>query len=59
MKEVKKERSKRGKFRNLKDMWIRMRRNKLAMVGLTIICILVLVAIFADYIAPFRLYIKT
>ena len=53
MKEVKKERSKRGKFRNLKDMWIRMRRNKLAMVGLTIICILVLVAIFADYIAPF------
>lgn len=40
--------TKRGRFRNLQDMWIRMRRNKLAMVGLFILIVLVLVAIFAD-----------
>lgn len=44
---------KRGRFRGLHDIWIRMRRNKLAMVGLIIIGILVLVAIFADQIAPY------
>lgn len=44
---------KRGKFRNLKDMWIRMKRNKLAMVGLVIIITLILIAVFADFIAPF------
>ncbi|WP_242491885.1 ABC transporter permease [Miniphocaeibacter massiliensis] len=44
---------KRGRFRNLKDMWIRMRRNKLAMVGLIILVSLILVAIFADFIAPY------
>ena len=43
----------RGKFRNLQDMWIRMRRNKLAMVGLVIIILLALLAIFADVIAPY------
>lgn len=45
--------AKRGRFRNAKDIWIRMRRNKLAMVGLAIIIILFLVAIFADVIAPY------
>lgn len=45
--------TKRGRFRNLQDMWIRMRRNKLAMVGLFILIVLVLVAIFADQIAPY------
>ncbi|MDY5729961.1 MAG: ABC transporter permease [Eubacteriales bacterium] len=35
-------------------MWIRMRRNKLAMVGLVIIILLALLAIFADVIAPYR-----
>ncbi|EKB55338.1 MULTISPECIES: nickel transporter permease [Facklamia] len=44
---------KRGKFRGLKDIWIRMKRNKLAMMGLVIIIVLVLVAIFADVIAPY------
>lgn len=44
---------KRGKFRNLKDMWIRMRRNKLAMVGLIILLALVFISIFADFIAPY------
>ena len=42
-----------GRLRNLKDIWIRMKRNKLAMVGLVIIIFLVLVAIFADQIAPY------
>lgn len=43
----------RGSNRALKDIWIRMKRNKLAMVGLAIIIILVLTAIFADVIAPY------
>ena len=42
-----------GRLRNLRDIWIRMKRNKLAMVGLVIIIFLVLVAIFADQIAPY------
>ncbi len=46
-------RTKRGRFRNLEDMWIRMKRNKLAMLGLVILVILILVAIFADFIAPY------
>lgn len=41
------------KGRKKNDVWIRMRRNKLAMVGLAIIALLVLVAIFADQIAPY------
>ncbi len=44
---------KRGRFRGLKDIWTRMKRNRLAMVGLTIIILLVITAIFADYIAPY------
>lgn len=44
---------KRGRFRNVKDVWIRMRRNKLAMVGLVIIIALFLIAVFADFIAPY------
>lgn len=51
--EQEKQRTKRGRFRNLEDMWIRMKRNKLAMLGLVILVILVLVAIFADFIAPY------
>ena len=43
----------RGRFRGLKDIWIRMKRNKLAMMGLFIIILLVIVAIFADVIAPY------
>lgn len=34
------------------DVWKRLRKNKLAMVGLGIIAFLVLVAIFADVLAP-------
>lgn len=36
-----------------KDIWRRFKRNKLAMVGLILIVILVLVAIFASVIAPY------
>ncbi len=43
----------RGRFRGLRDIWIRMKRNRLAMVGLVIIIILIITAIFADYIAPY------
>lgn len=43
----------RGRFRGLHDIWIRMKRNRLAMVGLVIIIILIITAIFADYIAPY------
>jgi peptide/nickel transport system permease protein len=35
------------------DVWRRFRRNKLAVVGLVTIVLLVLVAIFADFIAPY------
>lgn len=37
----------------LLDVWKRFRRNKLAMVGMSIALALVLVAIFADVIAPY------
>ncbi|PKY89480.1 ABC transporter permease [Falseniella ignava] len=47
------ERIERGRFRGLRDIWIRMKRNRLAMVGLVIIIILIITAIFADYIAPY------
>ncbi|MGF3114192.1 nickel transporter permease [Facklamia sp. P12937] len=50
---LKEQEHKRGRFRGLQDIWIRMKRNKLAMVGLFIIGLLVLVAIFADQIAPY------
>ncbi len=40
-------------LRKLKDIFSRMKRNKLAMFGLVIIIVLILTAIFADYIAPY------
>jgi ABC-type dipeptide/oligopeptide/nickel transport system permease subunit len=36
-----------------KDVWRRFRKNKLAMVGLTFVILLVLVAVFAPLIAPY------
>ena len=35
------------------DIWRRLRRNKLAMLGLIIVLILVLSAVFANFIAPY------
>ena len=37
----------------LRDTWRRLRRNKLAMVGLVLVLILVLAAVFADFVAPY------
>ena len=37
----------------LRDTWRRLRRNKLAMVGLILVLILVLAAVFADFVAPY------
>ena len=37
----------------LRDTWHRLCKNKLAMVGLAIIVILVLAAVFADFVAPY------
>lgn len=37
----------------MKDVWIRLRRSRLAMLGLAILVLLILVAIFADFIAPY------
>lgn len=35
------------------EVWRRLKKNKLAMVGLTIIILIILTAIFAEYIAPY------
>ena len=40
-------------LRKFKEVFYRMKKSKLAMLGLAIIIILVLTAIFADYIAPY------
>lgn len=40
-------------FRKLKEIFHRLKKNTLAMIGLAIIVLLVLTAIFADYIAPY------
>lgn len=36
-----------------RDVWKRLRRNKLAMIGMVIAILLILMAIFADFIAPY------
>ena len=36
------------------DVWLRLRSNKLAMVGMCIVIIIILTAIFADVIAPYK-----
>ncbi|MDD7400987.1 MAG: ABC transporter permease [Eubacteriales bacterium] len=43
--------TKKRRFLRLKEFWRRLKKNKLAIVGLCILCFLVLVAIFADFIA--------
>jgi peptide/nickel transport system permease protein len=37
----------------LRDIWARYRRNKLAMVGLVVVVILVITAIVGDYLTPY------
>jgi peptide/nickel transport system permease protein len=46
-------RTKNRKRSQMRDTWRRLRRNKLAMVGLAIVLILVLAAIFADFVSPY------
>jgi len=41
------------KHSNLKDFWRRLRKNKLAIVGMCIVIALVIVAVFADQLAPY------
>lgn len=45
---------KKRKRSQLTEIWRRMRRNKLAMIGLVIVAILIFVAIFADQIADYN-----
>lgn len=41
------------KFTRIKEIWKRLSQNKLAVLGLIIILVLIIVAIFADFIAPY------
>ena len=43
----------RKKRSQLAEIWRRMRRNRLAMLGLAVVVILILVAVFADQIADY------
>ena len=36
------------------EAWMRLKKNKLAMVALVIVCLLILTAIFADFITPYE-----
>ena len=51
--ELLKIKSKYKKRSQIADVWIRLKRNKLAMLGLVILSILILTAIFADVIADY------
>lgn len=47
-------RTKRRKKSQFKDVWHRMTKNKLAMVGLVVLIVFVLMAVFADFIANYE-----
>ena len=45
----------------LRDMWVRLKRNKLALFGLFLVVALILIAVFAKFIAPYdpiQIYLK-
>jgi len=48
--EIKKETKKRGQW---KEVWRRLKKNKLAMVGLVVLVLIILTALFADFVAPY------
>jgi len=50
---VSKVKKKRKKHSMFKDVWRRLRKNKLAMAGLCVISLFAVVAVFADLIVPF------
>lgn len=37
----------------LRDIWRRLKRNKLAMIGMVVVFILIFCAVFADFVAPY------
>lgn len=37
-----------------KEVWRRLKKNKAAMIGLVLICIIIFLAVFADFIQPYR-----
>jgi ABC-type antimicrobial peptide transport system permease subunit len=39
-----------------KDAWRRLKKNKLAMIGLGIIIFLIIIAIFAPLVSPYNIY---
>lgn len=49
-----KEQSKKRKRSQMTEIWRRMRRNRLAMIGLVIVSILIIIAIFANQIADYN-----
>ena len=42
------------KHSQLRDIWRRLCKNRLAVLGMIILCVLVICAIFADFIAPYH-----
>jgi len=53
--DIKKRTRKRGQFA---ETWARLKSRKLAMVSLTVVILIVLVAVFADFICPYSLATK-
>lgn len=51
---MEKNRSSRKKRSQMRAIWIRLRRNKLAMFGLVVVVILILLAVFANQIADYN-----
>lgn len=47
------EKKKRKKAGQLRDTWKRLKKSKLALTGLIIIILMVIIAVFADFIAPY------
>ena len=39
------------------EVWRRFKKNKTALIGLALFCVLLFVIIFADFLAPLRPYI--
>lgn len=51
---IENKKAKKKKSGQLSETWSRLRKSKLALIGLAILVILILTAIFADFIAPYE-----
>lgn len=51
---IENKKAKKKRNSQLSDTWLRLKKDKLALVGLTILVILIFIAIFADFIAPYK-----